>query len=147
MKTTRIHRLVEVIPPSINLFAGAHGVQPLQESWDCLEIHRLARALYDPAFAWAYAVAFAEAKMPLPALVNESSILEAYRFLRYGPCSDSLRGALVLREEPLKLKRGLLEALLLVAPALPIERLGELTGESKEAVQLYVLGPRSLDHL
>ena len=137
MKTSRIHRLVEAIPQRVHIFTGAHGVHTLQRAWDCPEIHRLARALYDPAFPWAYASAFADAKLPLPALVHEPAIREAHGYLTTGRCSDDLRGALVLRAEPLKLKRGLLEALLLIAPAIALERIGEFTCESVGTIKIY----------
>jgi len=137
MKTSRIHELINVIPPQVHIFSGTHGMEPLQRTWDCRQIQQLAQALNDPQFPWAYAGAFADGKLPLPPLVNESAILEAYAFLSYGVCSDDLRGALVLREEPRKLARGLLEALLLVTPTLPLKRIGELCCLPEKVVECY----------
>jgi hypothetical protein len=101
------------------------------------DIVQMAHAETDPAFAWTYAAAFAACKEPLPAAVAETAIREAHEYLVSSRCGDSLRGALVLGAAPMKLKCGLLEALLLVSPALSLERIGELTCLPVAVVQIY----------
>ena len=136
MLTHRIYDLVQAIPSNVNLFAGGHGIEPLQVDWNSLEINRLARASYDPAFAWAYAVAFAEAKEPLPTLVTEPAmaIREAYEYLLTGKCGDNLRWALVLRQDPMKC--ALLHALLIM-PSVTLEQIAGIVSMPVAVVKLY----------
>lgn len=132
MQIPRIHTLLKAVPPHVKLYETqdtAPDANPL-----CT---RLAWAETSADFPWTYAAAFAACKTILPAAVTEPAIREAYGYLIGGKCSESLRGALVLRTVPMKLKRGLLEALLLVSPALPLERIGELTCLPVDLVEIY----------
>ena len=121
-----IAQLVDSIPADMRPYAAEASVRDVVGAGGNMLIVNYAYAMMDPAFGWKYATAFAKATKPLPAVVTESAIQEAHDYLISGKCSDNLLGALTLREAPMKLARGLLEALLLVAPAMPLERIGEL---------------------
>jgi hypothetical protein len=137
MQTHRIHTLLKAVPANVRLrLYEAQDTAPGDPVCD-RDIVQMAHAETDPAFAWTYATAFAACKAPLPAAVAEPAIHEAYRYLISGQCGDSLRGALVLRTVPMKLKRGLLEALLLVSPALSLERIGELSCLPLDTVAMF----------
>lgn len=138
MIPVRIHQLLQAVPPHIPLYeqspdAEAEADEPLCHQ----DVTRLAWALTDPQFPWAYAKAFAEAKLPLPAVVTETVIRDAHKYLISGKCSDNLLGALVLCAAPMKLKRALVESLLLISPALTLERIGELVCLPVEEVQAF----------
>jgi len=137
MKTSRIHELVQATPTDMALYPAKSSVTDFMVAHGNFLNFNLAQARMDPAFPWAFASAYAQAKLPLPAVVTEPVIQEAYEYLCFGTCSDTLRDALVLRQESMKLTRGLVEALLLVEPMLPLERISELTGLSVDAIETY----------
>ena len=136
MQIHRIHTLLKAVPANVRLYEQMQDNAPDDPVCD-RDIVQMAHAETDPAFAWAYASAFAACKEPLPAAVAEPAIREAYDYLVSGKCSENLRGALVIRESPMKLKRGLLEALLLVSPALPLKRIGEFTCLPVDVVEIF----------
>jgi hypothetical protein len=135
MQSSRIRELLQVVPKHVKLY---HKQDAAPDDLVChRDILQMAHAETDPAFAWTYASAFAACKANLPAAVAEPAIREAYDYLVSGKCGENLRGALVIRESPMKLKRGLLEALLMVSPAVPLQRVGELTCLPVAVVQIY----------
>jgi len=136
MKISRILELVKAVPPHVTLYdPGLYGAP--YEAIHRRKICAIAYAQASPCFPWDYAVAFAVAKQPLPSVVTEPAIRQAYEFLTTNACHDSLRDALVLREPPMSLQRGLLEALFLVDPALPLERICELACLPAETIKIY----------
>ena len=132
----RLRQLLEIIPARVKLYEQTRDARHIDPFFRP-EILQAAQAQMDPSFGWQLAVAYAIAKEPLPAIVSEPAIREAYQYASGGNCSDIFIEVLVLREEPMKIKRGVLEALLLVSPALPMEKVAELTGLSVKAVMLY----------
>ena len=121
-----IAQLVDSIPADMRPYAAEASMTDVVGAGGNMLIVNYAYAMMDPAFGWKYAMAFAKATKPLPAVVSEPYIRAAHDYLISGKCSDNLLGTFALREESMKLARGLLEALLLVAPAMPLERIGEL---------------------
>ena len=128
-------QLIDFVPSDAPLYASIAGGTKDEGALNLLVIERSAHALNDPAFRWNYAVAFAEAKHPLPVLAD-GGIDKAHLYLTTGYCNECLRAALVVREPAMKLKRWLLHALLLM-PAVTLERIGELISLPVDAVKLY----------
>ena len=136
MDTKQISQLAELIPTEVKLYAGDGQPTTNPHTIQNRFIENVAHALIDPAFGWKYATAFAASKLPLPSSVFSFSIRRAWDYVMMGHCCEDLRDALILREEPMKLKRALLEALLII-PTLTLGLIAELTGVSVAAVKIF----------
>ena len=131
-----IKDIIDMIPDDMPLYASV--AQPTNDpAVKCeLFIERAACALFDPAFGWKYAQALVQHKWRISSRAIWTAIPDMVNYLTFGSRNHDLHDALMLREDCMRMKRALVEALLIM-PSVPLERISELTGLTVGAIKAY----------
>ena len=136
MQPNDIHNLVELVPPDFQLYAANRSANLDGVTLKKLALERVSRAVMDPAFGWNFVKAFAEQKQQLLGCALPTSFWSAWSLEVNGHLEKHLGQALMLRQPGMKMKRALLEALLIM-PDVTLERIASISCLSVKAVKIY----------
>ena len=131
-----IKEIIAIIPDDMPLYASVTQLTNDQAVKNQLYVKRAACALFDPAFGWKYAKALAQHKGRISSRAIRTSIPDAVNYLTHGSRNHDLHDALMFREDCMRMKRALLEALLIM-PSVPLEQISKLTCMSVKAITVY----------
>lgn len=137
MLKSRILELLGTIPAESKIYAESADV-PAGTPTIAMDVllNRRALALLDPAFAWKFAQAFAQLRQPLPAIVSEPLIKQAYAHISGQAINEDINEAQIFQHPKWGNHRGFLEALLLL-PDLRLDEVAKHVGVSVSVVMLY----------
>ena len=113
METTRIEQLVALMPEQ-NAYTRRLGGRFVPTADVSVEVATYAHSLNDPMFGWVFIKALLDQSQMIPDLVVESPLLRTYAYHRYSNRDPHVRQAFQLRTQTEKLKRAMLQCMLLI---------------------------------